>query len=124
MNLGSHLRALPVQTVVVSAERPADSIESRFALPVSPSMPTRASSHEFNTPCTEAHPVSPIDDFLMSDEKLVAARGVGKETDARNEEFLGVQKRPEEGVEEKDEDFEEMMRGFDEAFMRETPRDD
>ena len=110
MNLGSHLRALPVQTAVVSAECPSDFIESRATLPVPPSVPTRVSSREFNTTCTEAHPVSPIDDFLMSDERLAAASAVGKETVRKNEESLGVQGRPEEGVEAKVEEFEDIMK--------------
>ena len=85
---------------------------------------------EFNANCMEVQPVRPstntltsdesladastagkeTGEALMSDERLAAASTVGKETDRRNEEFLGVQKRPEEGGEQKDEDFENMMK--------------
>ena len=89
MNLGRHLRALPVQTVDTLPEHMPDSIESQTALPV-PSEPARVPPREFITQCMEAHPVSPTDDFLMSDERLAAASAVGKETDRMNEECLGI----------------------------------
>ena len=119
MNLGRHLRALPVQTVDTLPEQMPDSIESQTALSV-PCEPARVPPREFTTQCMEAHPVSPTDDFLMSDERLAAASTVGKETDRKNDEFLGVQGRPEEGVEEKDDEIEDLMKGF-EVVLGEMP---
>ena len=110
MNLGRHLRALPVQTVDTLPEQMPDSIESQTALSV-PCEPARVPPHEFATQCMEAHPVSPTDDFLMSDERLAAASTVGKETDRR---ILGVQEHSERKTEEKDEDEDENEEDEDE----------